>query len=391
MRRELTFYNQIDYPFEAYQVLCWLGDSEDGVRFEEFKNAIFRKFGLDSEHVQKCMALVSDVLQQAEQKFADRMEDIGELFGKIENQMIPADLVVGWTYMMTPDLRVYEDSTGIKQDYERMTPAERDACFFKELVQEMEEKEFDRLVGCEMRGVIVSEAERIRNIFSYIQSMEIKQESKLYIQELYLKREEYHDRMTAFVDEAILLLKEFEGRMLELCVAWSEYWKKVIDAEEFFGKLEDVLELEDNMMTDGFCVMPSVFQCAAMWISANGGLIPSRKVYMTTCRIGVMLMGEFDWNTQAKEEYILDEIVPVLKVLGDKSKAEILLYIKDRPAYGSEIAKQFSLTTATVSHHMNKLLQLRLIQAELRDGRVYYQARKEVLQELFENAKKLFE
>lgn len=104
-----------------------------------------------------------------------------------------------------------------------------------------------------------------------------------------------------------------------------------------------------------------------------------------------MLMGEFDWNTQAKEEYILDEIVPVLKVLGDKSKAEILLYIKDRPAYGSEIAKQFSLTTATVSHHMNKLLQLRLIQAELRDGRVYYQARKEVLQELFENARKLFE
>ena len=144
MKREITFYNQIDYPFEAYQVLCWLGDSDDGVRFEEFKNAIFRKFGLDSEHVKNCMALVSDVLQQAEQKFADRMEDIEELFGKIENQMIPADLVMGWTYMMTPDLRIYEDSTGIKQDYERMTPAERDACFFKELVQEMEEKEFDR-------------------------------------------------------------------------------------------------------------------------------------------------------------------------------------------------------------------------------------------------------
>ena len=391
MKREITFYNQIDYPFEAYQVLCWLGDSDDGVRFEEFKNAIFRKFGLDSEHVKNCMALVSDVLQQAEQKFADRMEDIEELFGKIENQMIPADLVMGWTYMMTPDLRIYEDSTGIKQDYERMTPAERDACFFKELVQEMEEKEFDRLVGCGMRGVNVSDAERIRNIFSYIQDMDIKQESKLRIQELYLKREEYHDRITAFVDDVILFLKQFEDRMLELSVEWGDYWKAVINAGEFFGKLESVVELEDHMLADGFCVMPSIFQCAAMWMVVNGGLIPKEQPYMTTCRIGVMLMGDFDWNTQAKEEYVLDEAVPIFKVLGDKSKAEILLYIKDRPAYGIEIAKQFSLTTATVSHHMNKLLQLRLIQAELRDGRVYYQARKEVLQELFENARKLFE
>lgn len=391
MKREITFYNQIDYPFEAYQVLCWLGDSDDGVRFEEFKNAIFRKFGLDSEHVKNCMALVSDVLQQAEQKFADRMEDIEELFGKIENQMIPADLVMGWTYMMTPDLRIYEDSTGIKQDYERMTPAERDACFFKELVQEMEEKEFDRLVGCGMRGVNVSDAERIRNIFSYIQDMDIKQESKLRIQELYLKREEYHDRITVFVDDVILFLKQFEDRMLELSVEWGDYWKAVIDAGEFFGKIESVVELEDHMLADGFCVMPSIFQCAAMWMVVNGGLIPKEQPYMTTCRIGVMLMGDFDWNTQAKEEYVLDEAVPIFKVLGDKSKAEILLYIKDRPAYGIEIAKQFSLTTATVSHHMNKLLQLRLVQAELRDGRVYYQARKEVLQELFENARKLFE
>lgn len=391
MKREITFYNQIDYPFEAYQVLCWLGNAKDGVRFEEFKNSIFRKFGMDSEHVKSCIALTSDVLEQAEQAFANRMEEIKELFGEIENQIIPAELVMCWIYMMTPELRTFEDSTGIRQDYERMTPAERDASFFKELVHEMEEEEFDRLVGCEMRGANVPEAERIRNIFSYIQSMEIKQESKLRIQELYLKRDEYHARMTAFVDETILFLKEFEGRMLELCTEWGEYWKTVIDADEFFGKLEGVLELEDDMLLDGFCVMPSVFQCAAMWITANGGLISNRNVYMTTCRIGVMLMGDFDWNTPAKEAYVLDEVVPIFKALGDKSKAEILLYIKDRPAYGSEIAKQFSLTTATVSHHMNKLLQLRLIQAELRDGRVYYQARKEVLQELFENAKKLFE
>ena len=141
--------------------------------------------------------------------------------------------------------------------------------------------------------------------------MDIKQESKLRIQELYLKREEYHDRITAFVDDVILFLKQFEDRMLELSVEWGDYWKAVINAGEFFGKLESVVELEDHMLADGFCVMPSIFQCAAMWMVVNGGLIPKEQPYMTTCRIGVMLMGDFDWNTQAKEEYVLDEAVPI--------------------------------------------------------------------------------
>lgn len=82
---------------------------------------------------------------------------------------------------------------------------------------------------------------------------------------------------------------------------------------------------------------------------------------------------------------------PVFKALGDKSKADILLFIKDKPAYGSEIAKHFSLTTATVSHHMNKLLQLRIIHAELQDSRVYYQVRKDELAKMFEQCKKIFE
>ena len=66
------------------------------------------------------------------------------------------------------------------------------------------------------------------------------------------------------------------------------------------------------------------------------------------------------------------------------------MFIKDKPAYGSEIARHFSLTNATVSHHMNRLFEYRLVQVELQDGKLYYQARKEYLQELFERAGKLF-
>lgn len=390
MKREIAFYNQIDYPYEAYQTLCWIGQGDEQ-KFKEFKDSILKKYGANSEHVRNCIALDEDVLARVCTAFTGRLEEIKELFGEIENEIIPADLVLCWTNMMTPERKIYEDSTGIRQDYEKKMPQERDACFLYELARGIEEKEFDSLVGCRQRGVVVSEADRIRNIFSYIQSMEIKQESKLRIQELYLKREYYFGRATALMDETVAILKEFEGRMQQLCHTWGAYWESLVAEEKFFKKFEGVIELSDDMFTNGFCLVPSVIQCAALLISVKGKMIPSEETYMATCRIGVMLTDGFDWNCEVKEEYRLDEMIPMWKALGDKSKAEILLFIKDKPAYGSEIAKQFSLTTATVSHHMNKLVQLRLVQPDLRDGKVYYQVRKEALRELFEHAAKLFE
>ena len=390
MKREITFYNQVDYPFEAYTALCWLADFEEDRKLVEFRNAITKKYGADSVHIRNCLALDEDVLNRMEEVFADRMNLVKEYFMEIENRIVPAELVLGWTNMMDQELSIFEDSTGIKQEYESLSMAERDANFLKELVHDMEMEEFDRIVGCEERGTVLSDAERIRNIFSYIQTMEIKQESKLRIQELYLQRDDYFYQMTAFLDEAIGVLKEFEERILALTEEWGVYWKKIVENGEFWDKISRILELDDGMTEKGFCLMPAVIQCASLYMNVESRLVPRLRNYMATCRIGIIMLDGFDWNSQMTEEYRLDEMVPVFKALGDKSKADILLFIKDRPAYGSEIAKQFSLTTATVSHHMNKLLQLRIVQADVCEGKVYYQASKEALQELFEHARNLF-
>ena len=56
-----------------------------------------------------------------------------------------------------------------------------------------------------------------------------------------------------------------------------------------------------------------------------------------------------------------DELITALKLLGDKSKFEILRTVKDEGAYGAQLAKQMGLTTATISHHVNALLNRRLV------------------------------
>lgn len=109
-----------------------------------------------------------------------------------------------------------------------------------------------------------------------------------------------------------------------------------------------------------------------------------------TCRIGILLKDKAALEFSSGVRGSMEEMTAVWKALGDKSKFEILLYIKQKSAYGSEIAKHFSLTTATVSHHMNKLQQLGLVRAELKEGRLYYKTRNDRLREFFEDAKELF-
>ena len=60
------------------------------------------------------------------------------------------------------------------------------------------------------------------------------------------------------------------------------------------------------------------------------------------------------------------------------------------PKYNLELAEELSLTAATVSHHMNVLLNLRLVDVEKRDGRVYYTITKDTIRETLQSLRRVF-
>lgn len=390
MKNKVVLVNEIDYVFEAWQLLKILA-CEAEQNYDEFKKSILEKYGSDSEHIRACISFGERGLVKTKEAFAGRENEIKTYFAPIENDIIPADLILCWSYWAGDNTVSIKNAEDMKVYYESLSEEVRDASFLKELAHDMEIEEFDRMVGCPERGAVVEKAERIHNIFSYIQKLELKAESKMRIQEIYLNRDAYIEPICKLYHETIELFYTLQEEMEELCTNWSDYWNRLVETDSFLEPLKGIVELDENALEKGFCIKPSVVQCAIMYINTYGELIPSRRNYGTTCMLGVMMTGEFNWNSEVQEAYRWDSMQPIFKALGDKSKADILLFIKDKPAYGSEIAKQFSLTTATVSHHMNKLLQLRLIQAEMQDGRVYYQARKEAIVEMFEQCKKIFE
>lgn len=389
MKDKVILLNKIDYLFEGYQLLQLLAANKID-EYDKFKQSILEKYGSDSEHTRATLDLVKKILERANEVF--REEDVKLYFSEIENEIIPADLVMCWYAAIEKPQDVERTVADIRKEYEQISAAEYDMKFFKELESDMDDTEFERVVGCEERGIIVEPSKRMRNIFSYIQKMDIKMDSKMRIQDIYLNRDAYVDPICELWEKACTLLREYEDEMQSLCDEWAEYWQRIVEDGRFLPMLGSIVEMDKDAIEKGVCILPTVVQCAGLMVYVYGKLIPMRRRMMTTCRMGVLLGEEFNWNSRMRDdEDRWEEMQPVFKALGDGSKADILMFVKDKPAYGSEIAKQFSLTTATVSHHMNKLVQLRLVQTEMRDGRVYYQAKKDTLREMFEQCKRIFE
>ncbi len=68
--------------------------------------------------------------------------------------------------------------------------------------------------------------------------------------------------------------------------------------------------------------------------------------------------------------------------LSDKTRREILTLLKNRPHTAGEIADQFELSAATVSHHLSVLKESRLICAEKRAQTIIYSLNTTVFQEI---------
>lgn len=72
----------------------------------------------------------------------------------------------------------------------------------------------------------------------------------------------------------------------------------------------------------------------------------------------------------------------VWSALADKTRREILSLLKSRPHTAGEICDQFSLSAATVSHHLSVLRESGLVHASRRAQTIIYSLNATVLQEM---------
>ncbi len=80
----------------------------------------------------------------------------------------------------------------------------------------------------------------------------------------------------------------------------------------------------------------------------------------------------------------------MLKVMGDKSKFEILRLVSEEAKYGQQLAAALEISTATISHHMAQLEETELIRVERDSNRIYYSLNRETVAYIVKNLNKLF-
>lgn len=387
MKPKILLKKHIDYVFEGCQLLTNLADEGSDGGYGKLRETLSRKYRVKlAEYMETYIDLMEEITLSAAERFSDEMPQIKKYFGRIEDRFSVAELGL-CIERVNVGFHSQRNAEEVLAHYRRLTEQERDGYFLTELDMEKEQEAFDQVIGCNARGIVVPEAVRVKNLLSYIRKLDLKPENRSFVEDVYLNRDAYVEEMVPLLDQAIGVLKEYESRLLSVAENWEMQWRNVIDTGEF----ENVFGSTLGKLKEDIVVVPSFVQCSVLWVSIDSGLLKLSENFMPFWRLGVALSREFFADHRMKEEYQFEEYQKILKALGDKSKLDILLFVKDKPSYGTEIAKQFHLTTATVSHHMNQLLQLELVQVEVKEKRVYYQTQKERLQEVFDACKRMFQ
>ena len=145
-------------------------------------------------------------------------------------------------------------------------------------------------------------------------------------------------------------------------------------------QLEKLVSQAPSALSDVICRLVSEFHPESKRVYLTA-VLPLMEWITPTIIFQGVLADKLDLY-QKNLENAKEMLPPILKLLGDKSKFEILCLLKSHGRYNLEIAEELQLTPATASHHMSMLLSNHMVTVEKKDGRVYYQLNQETLREI---------
>lgn len=214
-----------------------------------------------------------------------------------------------------------------------------------------------------------------------IRNLECEPAQKWQLLDLIEHSGEHLEKLFNILDKTIVRMKEHEEILQELKKESADYWKEYFIENDFMKLISSFYNItEDSFPSKPAFIRPQIMCCDL--VIFNGNDENAGDYHILDAGINIDCEFRVTRNLLTKEQ-----LCNGIKLLSDPSKFEILRFIKDKKAYGQEIATELNLTTATISHHMSALLEQGLINLERVDNRVYYQMNKEVINNLLEETK----
>jgi DNA-binding transcriptional ArsR family regulator len=203
-------------------------------------------------------------------------------------------------------------------------------------------------------------------------------EDKWKIVQAYLEHEKHLDILCSILGKVITLLKEQQSDIAVLENDFYEYWNRYIADNDFIKNMQEYANFTWEHNKNGTIILPYIFRPLTMTLSIND----EEDAGADIIHIGILLDSDL---SKKQNEVNTEGLNNALKLLSDKSKFEILRYIKDKPAYGFEIANELNLSTSTISYHMNSLISAGLVKLEKDANKIYYRINKDTVNDLLDD------
>ncbi|MCM1388473.1 MAG: helix-turn-helix domain-containing protein [Bacillus sp. (in: Bacteria)] len=365
---------KIDYVAEGVALLHHLGTGET---FPALKESLSKKYHIAFTEGAQKFELLSRIEQNARNILRDELAQIQYYFSVYgENEAAHPDIsCAGMLALLWNRQGNFETTEHLRQFLQSLSDKEYCAKF-GELLQYYEE-----LIKDESKIVTIDEP---LAVISYIMKMDITDKEKWKLQEIFCDRKEHQEKILSLLDKAVFILRSFHTELEELTMQFYSYWNAVLQEQSITAYLHEnaVLELGENPL--GFRLSPSIIDCNCITMNLNPENDGKTYTAPDNYIIGILFGSDFPirQNRTQDEKNYADYAAQVLKLLSDKSKFEILTYIRDKASYGSELAKHLHLTTPTVSHHMTALISAELVTIKREENRVYYLSNKKKIDEV---------
>ncbi|WMJ90498.1 ArsR/SmtB family transcription factor [Anaerocolumna sp. MB42-C2] len=362
---QVTVKKEINYVEEANNLLFYYANS---ISYEEMKQKGYGKFDYSKELykerydlILKIYYYVTENMRFEKDKLDFYFKELGNSKMSISNYLLPIYSAVQFC-----TLKEYEEDAKGKsgsQIIKEFDDILSQYYYIGESGEERKAESFEDLVRC-------------------MDTADLSTEDKWKIVQVYLEREKHIEEVCSILKGIIKLLKECRNEVKKLETEFYEYWTDYMCRADLLKELQDYTNIRWKYNEEGTYILPTIFMPQSISFSIKD----ENENKPDVIRLGVIL----DSNLYFKPAEVNSEkLNNVLKLLSDKSKFEILKYIKDKPAYGFEIANAFNLSTSTISYHMKSLITENLIKLEKDANKIYYSLNKDNINKLLEDIRQM--
>jgi DNA-binding transcriptional ArsR family regulator len=223
----------------------------------------------------------------------------------------------------------------------------------------------------------------LADILNVLNESDLSAENKLALLNIYCNKEKYLDEVAGILSKTIAIIDEYSEEFKFIEEFFYEYWSEFVEGIDIIERIETILNIEWNRNPSGLVIIPTFFSPNMVTISIVDEDIASEDVL----RIGFLVDENF---RQRKKASNIEDIGNIMKVFSDKSKLDILNMIKNKPAYGKELADGLGLAKGTISHHMSSLMGIGVIDTLCESNKIYYSLNKKKFGEILDELKEYF-